>query len=33
MIPKVGISQIGIAIPEHFIAVSELAKKRKMATF
>jgi len=30
MIPKVGISQIGIAIPEHFIAVSELAKKRKI---
>lgn len=30
MIPKVGISQIGIAIPKHFIAVSELAKKRKI---
>jgi len=28
--PKVGISQIGIAIPKHFIAVSELAKKRKI---
>jgi len=30
MMPKVGISQIGIAIPKHFIAVSELAKKRKI---
>ena len=30
MIPKVGVSQIGIALPKHFIAVKELAKKRKI---
>ncbi|MDI6591475.1 MAG: hydroxymethylglutaryl-CoA synthase [Patescibacteria group bacterium] len=30
MIPKVGISQIGIVIPKHFIAVNELAKERKI---
>lgn len=30
MIPKVGISQIGIAIPKHFISLLELAKKRKI---
>ncbi len=30
MIPKVGISQIGIAIPKHFISIRELAKKRKI---
>lgn len=29
-IPKVGISQIGIAVPKHFISVDELAKKRKI---
>lgn len=27
---KVGISQIGIAIPEHFISIEELAKKRNI---
>ncbi len=27
IIPKVGISQIGIAIPKHFISIEELAKK------
>jgi len=32
MIPKVGISQIGIALPKHFIALFELAKKRKIPT-
>ena len=30
MILKVGISQIGIAIPQHFISIKELAKKRKI---
>ena len=31
MVLKVGISQIGIALPKHFIVVSELAKKRKIS--
>jgi hydroxymethylglutaryl-CoA synthase len=30
MIPKVGISQIGIAIPRNYISIRELAKKRKI---
>lgn len=30
MTSKVGISQIGIAIPKHFISIGELAKKRKI---
>lgn len=30
-LPSIGISQIGIAIPEHFILVEELAKRRKIA--
>lgn len=30
MIPKVGMSQIGAAIPEHFILVEELSKARGM---
>ena len=29
--PLVGISQIGIAIPRHFISLEELAKKRKIS--
>ncbi|MCP6718774.1 MAG: hypothetical protein KJI71_00900 [Patescibacteria group bacterium] len=28
--PSVGISQIGVSIPRHFISVEELAKKRKL---
>ena len=30
MISNVGISQIGIALPKHFISIEELAKKRKI---
>ena len=30
MIPKVGISQIGISLPKYFITLFELAKKRKI---
>lgn len=30
MIPNVGISQIGIALPKYFISIEELAKKRKI---
>jgi len=30
MVSKVGISQIGIAVPKHFISIEELAKKRKI---
>lgn len=30
MTSKVGISQIGIAIPKHFISIKELAEKRKI---
>jgi len=30
MIPKVGISQIGIAVPKHFISIRELAEERKI---
>lgn len=29
-LPSIGISQIGIAVPEYFISVEELAKKRKI---
>ena len=30
MVSQVGISQIGIAVPKHFISIGELAKKRKI---
>ncbi len=30
MISNIGISQIGVAIPRHFISIKELAKKRKV---
>lgn len=32
MIPQIGISQIGIAIPKHFISIKELARKRKISS-
>ena len=31
-IPNVGISQIGVAIPKHFISLEELAKRRKISS-